>query len=709
MNRPIMNILLLGLHEAYARKLEEISRYFKDATIITEAMPCTYDVAASASGIDAIVSGGDVSNLRDLVDALLIWRTHPPTCLIPCWIATDMEIFKRSSLWPHLSIDCFKDQVDVQAVCHWLEAVSKWRRTWMFFSSSDSFGRFSPLELACSLYIHKATGKLSILDDFGQGGTLLIQDGWLADAKVKHLKGVEAVYEFLSWSSGSYVWDPLKSVEGSLDENGSFRTLMEEGLKLIADANIVFNFIPYLHCRMEKTESQSALTDGADEFFQAKKQLYSLINSARPAEEVISASSLSRPRSMSCLAKWFSFGDIKPSFMDTCSSSFNKAHESIEDRRVFSRDRDKPLHEDSGEIDVPGLEDLLAVFDNLPGPEEASGFNLLENEGPKPIRDIQPQKVDRSLEEASVAVRISTMVDQQQAETGCEVCHSDRALLEADVRHEVARIKALPPLFGNFRRLIEIIHCQANSLEELESIVRYDPGLSARVLRCANSSSYVSRRQVRTLSKAIEVIGIDRLKALCSDILLLLHLFDGRSSLEDDRKERFWKHAFATAQIAAQIASKRSWINREEAFLLGLLHDLGRVIMAACFKEHYNSLERVAQTRRIPIWYLESETGPTHMLIGKWLAVKWGFPEVFQHVIEFHHIPAKSPHFNPEVRMICLADILANSREFPGPVDDETTRSHCRALYVTEEEWKEYQAGLEEVWDQVDGMYDLLK
>lgn len=280
-------------------------------------------------------------------------------------------------------------------------------------------------------------------------------------------------------------------------------------------------------------------------------------------------------------------------------------------------------------------------------------------------------------------------------------------LEQKEIRYQISQIKELPPLPQSLQRLIDIIHEDVDSSDELVSIIRYDQALAAKVLRIANSTYYGRRGHIRTLSKAVMVIGFNQAKSICL-CTLLMRLLSGGAGLSDARRESLWKHAFATSRIASEIAKKRPWVNAEEAALLGLIHDIGRLAMAVHFRDEFNTIMEIAAMRRVRSWSVELQYGLSHTQLGKYLALRWGFPEVFTTVIEFHHCPELSPSHKTEVRLIYLADILSHAREFPEMVEDEATLSSCRELYISEDEWQEYQEGLGLIWPEVDQLWNLL-
>lgn len=277
-----------------------------------------------------------------------------------------------------------------------------------------------------------------------------------------------------------------------------------------------------------------------------------------------------------------------------------------------------------------------------------------------------------------------------------------------EIRHRVSKISKLPPLIGALQRLLDIIHGHTTSVRELEGIILYDQALSARVLQVANSSFYGSRGGVHTIARAIMLLGFDQVKSICL-CLVLMRLCSDESILSTGQRERLWKHAFATARIAGEIARMKPWIDKELAYVLGLLHDLGRVALAIHFNEYYRMVSSLAETRKIPPWFAEYESGLTHTEIGCWMGTKWALPETFKRVMEYHHQPHRSPSHRSEVTLVFLADVLANSQQFPSYVHDPFTLSCTRQLCLTDEDWEHCIQRTSALWPQVDAFWALLE
>jgi len=261
------------------------------------------------------------------------------------------------------------------------------------------------------------------------------------------------------------------------------------------------------------------------------------------------------------------------------------------------------------------------------------------------------------------------------------------ALDDGDILHGIGQVHGLPTLFGAVENLWQVIRNAGDSTEELETIIRFDQVLAAKALHLANSTVFDHTGRVDTLSRAIDIVGVKQLKAACLSSLLRSH-FSATGVIDACHREQLWKHSYITARMAAAIAQKRSWISGQQAYVLGLVHDIGSTAIASLLPEHYRYLQQLSIDRKIPPWYIETEHGFDHSIIGEQLAIAWSLPAVFQNVIRHHHQPHKINGFGPEVKLIGLACILANARDYPQFLRDKATLSYCAGLYITRDEWE---------------------
>ncbi|MGC8491478.1 MAG: HDOD domain-containing protein [Syntrophobacteraceae bacterium] len=278
---------------------------------------------------------------------------------------------------------------------------------------------------------------------------------------------------------------------------------------------------------------------------------------------------------------------------------------------------------------------------------------------------------------------------------------------DKEMYNRVSQVKVLPPLV-NSRRMLEIIHAQIDTAEELESIIGYDCSLAANLLMNANTSCYGQRGKVDTIPGAIGLLGLDRVKWVCLFSLMLDRVASG-GAMGEVFREVLWKRSFAASKIAVEMAGKRPWIKVEEAFLLALVYDIGWVVMAECFGEQFEAIFQTAAKMKAPCWWVEVRYGLSHAEMGWYLASQRGLPETFKAVAAFHHAPEKSVAYQAEATLICLVDTLAQSREHPEAFDAKLTRSRCGRLFISEEEWGGYHQSMERIWSEADQMWKLLR
>ncbi len=271
----------------------------------------------------------------------------------------------------------------------------------------------------------------------------------------------------------------------------------------------------------------------------------------------------------------------------------------------------------------------------------------------------------------------------------------------------VSQVKILPPLV-NSRRMLGIIHHQSGSVKELESIIGYDSALAANLVMTGNTSCYGHRGKVSTLSRAITVLGFDQVKWLCLFSLIMDWLAKQRV-ISEAYRQILWKRSFVASKIAVEITRKRPWMDVEEAFLLGLIYDIGWQVMAVRFYEQFEAIFETAVGKNVPPWWIEVRYGLSHAEIGRYLAAQRALPESFKMVAAFHHCPERCKSFKTEVTLICLVDVLAYAREHPEAVNEQITLSRCRKLLISEDEWRGYQESLEQIWLQADQLWMLLQ
>lgn len=252
------------------------------------------------------------------------------------------------------------------------------------------------------------------------------------------------------------------------------------------------------------------------------------------------------------------------------------------------------------------------------------------------------------------------------------------------LRARVLQTKCLPPIPQTLLQLLEVIQKEKTSANELENVILRDQNLTAKVLQAANSAYYGYCGKISSVSRAVVAIGFHEIQSICLCALLMQHFWSEKGNRQE--QVQLWQHSFATAGMARSISQLRPWITAEEGYILGLLHDLGRVVLMCHFPDEYLQIRNLAIEHDIPIGAAENQFGMPHTLIGKWLAIKWHLPLVFQVIMEYHHDPLGTSELHKEATLTCLANVLAHSEDLSSIADDDLINECCRQLYIANAE-----------------------
>ena len=204
----------------------------------------------------------------------------------------------------------------------------------------------------------------------------------------------------------------------------------------------------------------------------------------------------------------------------------------------------------------------------------------------------------------------------------------------------INKSQKLPTLPGIAFKLIEEVRKEKPQLNEIISLISSDPPLSAEILKCVNSPLYGLNTRVSSVEHAVNMLGLNNVKNLAQSFSLVKG-FEQEGAFRFDYKS-FWKDSLVSAHSAKLIASCVEPDVSEDAFFIGLMHNLGILALAVSLPRQYSLVLKEMQTSGATHHEAEGHVlGFNHMEVGQRLMKSWQLPEIFCLPVAFHHHPEK--------------------------------------------------------------------
>jgi len=242
-------------------------------------------------------------------------------------------------------------------------------------------------------------------------------------------------------------------------------------------------------------------------------------------------------------------------------------------------------------------------------------------------------------------------------------CTMKRVLASESLARVIGSIGDLPTAPRVYSELALALSGPEPSLDEIGILVEQDIGLSAKVLQLVNSAFFGQSRDITSVRQAVSHLGLNVIQTLVASVEAI-EIFDGTGWLGEFSVDEFQRHSQVTARIASSFPLPRDLCDAAAAG--GLLHDVGKLVLACRLPERLKEATRLAAERQQPLHQVETELyGVSHAEIGAYLLGVWGLPTPVIEAVAHHHNPLRVPHqgLNPVV-VVHLADLLAH--EFEG-------------------------------------------
>ncbi len=302
----------------------------------------------------------------------------------------------------------------------------------------------------------------------------------------------------------------------------------------------------------------------------------------------------------------------------------------------------KPAVPVSKEALERGKERATAIFllnrDQLPHPFFEALLSHVANRFAR-------EEMTQRKEEAPVPVEVVSVVGEPRARTAAEMVKA------------VGTLGSLPMVY---HELIQVVNHPLSSATDVANVISKDVGLTARLLRIVNSAFYGFPGRVETVSRATTIVGTNELceLALATSVT---SVFD-RSLRGVVNMSQFWLHSLFCGSVARMLGKFRGGANTERCFVMGLLHDVGRLVMfSEAPRRARATLDTAAESGR-PVCDVEKEMfGFTHADVGEALLKSWNLPSSHREAVRRHHGPLSSRDLNVDVCIAHVAEMIANA------------------------------------------------
>lgn len=215
-----------------------------------------------------------------------------------------------------------------------------------------------------------------------------------------------------------------------------------------------------------------------------------------------------------------------------------------------------------------------------------------------------------------------------------------------------SRLESLPSIPTLHAEISEELRKEDPSLERVAAIISKDLGMTTKMLQLVNSAFFGLPQAVSSTEEAVTFLGLSTVRAL----VLSLQLFAQfkACSVQGFSIEELAEHGWVTGVLARRIAELEHSEMKldDQCFLAGLLHDVGRLVLANGIPDEYTEVLEYARSNELPIWEAETDRlGASHAEVGAYLLGLWGLPNPITEAVAFHHNPAQTQEtqFSPVI------------------------------------------------------------
>lgn len=225
---------------------------------------------------------------------------------------------------------------------------------------------------------------------------------------------------------------------------------------------------------------------------------------------------------------------------------------------------------------------------------------------------------------------------------------------------KISAINNLPTLPVIALEVNRLLQDYESPVDQLVALLEKDQSLVVKILKLVNSSFYGFKSRVNNIRHAVTLLGFNTVR----NAVVTLSIIDAmilKQTIKGFDIDIFWRHSICVAVVSRYVAATSRLAAREDAFTAGLLHDIGKVVLASNFTDDLKQILETVENDGIPFFQAEEKLGSCpHNLIGSFLAQRWLLPEPLVKTIQYHHSKVDRSAQNQLITIVDMGNRLVH-------------------------------------------------
>jgi len=295
---------------------------------------------------------------------------------------------------------------------------------------------------------------------------------------------------------------------------------------------------------------------------------------------------------------------------------------------------------------VDGLFDVIVSDMRMPGMDGATLLKEVQRRHPNVVRIVLSGHA-----ELETALRSVSVADQFLAKP-CDAtslqnvvdraCNLQLLLSDDTIRSAIGTIRQLPSAPQIYLAVTQALENPDTSMKDLAKLIERDMAISAKVLQLVNSAFFGLPQRVASVQQATSYLGANMIRRVLLSVETF-SMFEKETVKGPFSLDVLQAHSNQVAAVASTLLSDP--VRSGDAFMAGMLHDLGKLILAIYVPDHFQRAVALATERKLPLYIAEQELfGVTHAEVGAYLLGIWGLPYAIVEAVAHHHVPARVEH-----------------------------------------------------------------